>query len=172
MGKKYVCGRGTIPQCKVQHRENYFTTMGFTALSGDPVLCVIIIAGKRENFGVETGIDPSSAIEGDIVDEDFFEKNYGHGKLFPSGPSCRFNDQDIPCLVRWSEKGGITSDILAECLEHIDSYNFFERTEGLSPFLLLDGPGSRFEIPFLDYITNKDHDWQLCIEVIYGTSLW
>jgi len=171
-GQKFVCERGTIPQCKVQHKENHFTTLGFTALSGDPVLCVIVIAGKRESFGVETGIDPSAVIEGDIVDDDFFDKNYGHGKLFPSGPSCHFNDQDIPCLVRWSEKGGITSEILAECLEHIDSYNVFERTEGLSPFLLLDGHGSRFEIPFLDYITNKDHEWQVCIGVPYGTSLW
>ena len=40
------------------------------------------------------------------------------------------------------------------------------------PFLLLDGHESRFELPFLTYITNPDHPWKVCIGVPYGTSLW
>ena len=27
-------------------------------------------------------------------------------------------------------------------------------------------------LPFLKYITDKSHEWQVCIEVQYGTSLW
>ena len=171
-GQKYVCERGSVPQNKVQHRDSHFTLLGFTALNGEPVLCVIVMAGKKEKFGIETGIDPCAEVIGNVDDEDFFEKNYGLGKLFPSGPVCNFRNVDIPCLVKWSEKGSITSEILAQCLEHIDSYNVFPRVDGISPFLLLDGHGSRFEIPFLDYITNPDHEWQVCIGVPYGTSLW
>ena len=40
------------------------------------------------------------------------------------------------------------------------------------PFLLLDGHGSRFEIPFLRYVTDKQHPWVVCQGVPYGTSLW
>jgi len=40
------------------------------------------------------------------------------------------------------------------------------------PFLLLDGHGSRFELPFLNYVTHTDHPWKVCIGVPYGTSLW
>jgi hypothetical protein len=39
-------------------------------------------------------------------------------------------------------------------------------------FLLLDGHGSRFELPFQEYITNKSHEWKVCIGVPYGTSYW
>jgi hypothetical protein len=40
------------------------------------------------------------------------------------------------------------------------------------PFLLLDGYHLRFEIPFLDYIHEKDHEWVCCIGVPYGTHIW
>ena len=75
-------------------------------------------------------------------------------------------------MVRWSPKGSITSLILAEPLAHIDSFNVMERRNGLYPFLLLDGHKSRFELPFLEYITSEKHLWQVCIGVPYGTSLW
>jgi hypothetical protein len=48
----------------------------------------------------------------------------------------------------------------------------FDRSDGIRPFLLLDGHHSRFEIPFLDYIHNKDHEWVCCIGVPYGTHIW
>ena len=42
----------------------------------------------------------------------------------------------------------------------------------LNLFLLLDGHGSRLQLPFLQYInTPKDH-WVVCIGVPYGTTLW
>ena len=163
-GQKYTCEAGTIPQIKVQYSGKHFTLLSFTALSGAPVLCVIIIAGKMEDVCVETGIDKTVPVVGNIEDEDFFGINYGPGKLFSAGPTCSFQNKEIPCLVRWSEKGGITSSILAECLQHIDAYNIFERKDGLQPFLLLDGHGSRFELLFLDYITNEEHEWQVCID--------
>ena len=131
-GSKYACERGTVPQNKVQHTDKHFTLLGFTALTGDPVLCLIIIAGVQESLSVESGIDP------------FVTQTYGD----------------------------VTSQILADALEHIDRSNVFQRKDGKFPFLLLDGHQSRFELPFLEYITNKRHEWQVCIGVPYGTSLW
>jgi hypothetical protein len=38
--------------------------------------------------------------------------------------------------------------------------------------LLLDGHGSRFELPFVEYIIDPAHQWTVCTGVPYGTSLW
>ena len=75
-------------------------------------------------------------------------------------------------MVCWTPKVSITFAIIAEALEHIDSYGVFDRSNGKSPLLLLDGHQSRFELPFLEYITDNKHEWQVYIGVPYGTSLW
>ena len=54
----------------------------------------------------------------------------------------------------------------------MDHYELFPRSGNLKPFLLLDGHGSRFEIPFLRYVTDREHPWMVCQGVPYGTSLW
>jgi hypothetical protein len=42
----------------------------------------------------------------------------------------------------------------------------------VKPFLLLDGHGSRLELPFLKYINNLLPEWVVCIGVPYGTLHW
>ena len=78
----------------------------------------------------------------------------------------------IPPFVCCSESGSITSDLLAKMLQHIDFYAQPDHTSDAIPFLLLDGHGSHFEEPFLDYINNDLHRWKVCIGVLYGTNLW
>ena len=59
-------------------------------------MCVIIFEGKERNVLLESGIDPFHPMlddyEGDPSESnfEFFEDNYGKGKLFPSGPVCDF----------------------------------------------------------------------------------
>ena len=43
---------------------------------------------------------------------------------------------------------------------------------GLKPFLLVNGHGSCFELPFLQYINNNNHPCVTCIGTPYGTALW
>ena len=43
---------------------------------------------------------------------------------------------------------------------------------GVKPLLLVDGHGSRFEIPFLRYISDEAHEWTVVTRVPYGTTLW
>ena len=171
-GKKYVCEINSIPREQASHTDKHFTLLGFTALTGEPVLCLVIIAGVKEMYEVETGIDIDATPIGNPSDDDYFNKNRGKGKLFPMGPACTFNGKTIPCLVRWSQSGSITSVILRDALATIDHYNVMDRSSGRKPFLLLDGHGSQFELPFLEYITNANHKWMVCIGVPYGTSLW
>ena len=68
----------------------------------------------------------------------------------------------------WIPKGGITSSILDEVLHYIDSLDVFEITDVISPFLLLGRHNSRFDLPFLEYITDNQHEWKVYIELHYG----
>jgi hypothetical protein len=56
-------------------------------------------------------------------------------------------------------------------LKIMDGSECFDRSDGINPFLLLDGHGSRFELPFVEYI-HGDYGWIVCIGVPYGTSMW
>lgn len=169
-GTKYCCEHGTIPNNKVSHNDRHFTLLGFTALTGEPVLCVVIVSGKVQAIEVEMGIDIEATVIGSPSDKDYIKNNRGKGKLFPTGPECIFNGKKIPTLVRWSPSGSITSEILVDALATMDHYEVFKRNDNLKPFLLLDGHGSRFELPFLQYITHPDHPWMVCQGVPYGTS--
>ena len=48
----------------------------------------------------------------------------------------------------------------------------FDRSDGVSPFLLLDGHGSSFDLTFLEYINDPTTKGNVCIGVPYGTSYW
>ena len=88
-------------------------------------------------------------------------------------PKCKFRGQKIPCHVTCSPKGSITSTILADMLKWIDGHAVLPRVPGgPTPFLLLDGHGSRLEVPFLKYINDTPHKWVVCIGVPNGTSIW
>jgi len=171
-GELFVTEKGRVPQRKVSTKNRKFTMIGLTALTGDPVMCVIIIEGTRPNASIEAGIDITIQPKGDPNDPDFILKNSGKGCYLPGGPECWYKGKKVPALVRWHESGSITSQILVEILKTLDLYNLFPRNDGVKPFLLLDGHGSRLELPFLQYINNPADHWIVCIGVPYGTSLW
>ena len=64
--------------------------------------------------------------------------------------------------------------ILASILKHLDGLGLYEeeRKQGITPFLLMDGHQSRFELEFLRYINDEKTKWNTCIGVPYGTALW
>ena len=147
------------------------------------MMCVIIYEGKERNVFVKSGIDPSmhplyNHFDDCSVDEDnnfeFFENNYGKGRLFLGGPVCEIEGKKIPTMIRYSEKGSITPDILKDILKTIDDLEVFHtyRDNGAVPFLLVDGHQSRFHSTFLEYITDDAHPCKVSIGVPYDTSLW
>ena len=143
-------------------------------------MCVIILEGKERNVFVESRVDPFHPLfdtfQDDIANSnyDVLDSNYGPGKLFPGGPTCYFEGREIPAMIRMSDKGGITAEILTDILKTLDTLKVYEsyRDNGAVPFLLVDGHMSRFSTPFLEYITNPEHTWKVSIGVPYGTSLW
>ena len=66
----------------------------------------------------------------------------------------------------------MTSEILVDICATLDHLKVFDRSNGAMPFFLLDGHGSRVELPFLEYVNHPEHLWCACIGVPYGTDLW
>ena len=173
-GELFLCEKGKTPQQKISTKDKHYTVLGLTNLEGKAVMCVVIFSGTKRAALTETGLDLSADVIGNMDDRNFFENNNGTGKRFPGGPSCEYKGKTVPCLSRWSEKGGITTHILVDILSALDSLLIFDinRRNGIKPFLLVDGHRSRFELPFLEYICSPLHEWAVVIGVPYGTALW
>lgn len=88
------------------------------------------------------------------------------------GPTCTYNGVSVPAFCCCSENGSITAELLVDMLRSIDSLGVFDHSDGVPPFLLLDGHGSRFDIKFLEYINSETTKWNVCIGVPHGTSNW
>lgn len=91
-GVSYVGRKGTEIRSVAGKKGKRYTTIGLTALNGDPVMCVVIFAGKERNLHMETGIDTDLAssqdnadINADLNDLEYFKKHYGEGNMFPGG---------------------------------------------------------------------------------------
>ena len=148
----------------------HFTTLGFTAGTGEPVMCAVIMKSKNDiPKSWIVGIDPDVPLVDGTSEEDFIRKNQSAMK---GGPFCHFRGKTVPCFVGCSEKASITSELLMEMLKYMDKLGLYENEDGQRPFLLLDGHHSRFELPFLQYIMDKEHWWTVCIGVPYATHLW
>ena len=171
-GKLLLGERGCVAQEKASARNRKFTMIGFTALTGDPVMCVLIFEGKTPNGAIEAGIDITVKPDGKPSDANFVEVNSGPGKYFPGAPMCEYKGKMVPAVIRWHESASITSNILVEVFQTIDHHNLFPRTDGVKPFVLIDGHKSRLEMPFLSYINTPKDNWIVCIGVPYGTALW
>ena len=171
-GQKLCTEQGTIPYRKASHTEKKFTMIGLTSLDGNPVMCVLIIQGKYPDLSVETRIDVTINPDRNTEDVDFFFNNNGEGKYFPGGPVCTYRGKKIPTMIRWNKSASITSDILVDMLKTLDFLDVIPRDGKRIPFLLIDGHGSRLELPFLNYINTPTDHWVVCIGVPYGTALW
>lgn len=158
------------PKKAGSRKDCRWTTMGFTASSALPILCVIIIQKKSELtagevLGVELGID--------LVEEDILE-NFGTGKRFPGGPKCFFRGKFLETLVFHSESGGVTPEILVDILRYLDAKNIFPRTvlpdgRTLTPTLQVDAHCSRFALEFMRYVLSPDHRWDVRFGLPNGT---
>ena len=119
-GKKFLTRKGDVAKMNATKKSRRFTLLGVTNLLGDPIMCVIIFEGKDRNILMESGIDPMHPLydnfDGDCFDPEnnysFFLDNFGKEKLFPGEPECEFEGKSVPTMIRYSEKGSITGEIL------------------------------------------------------------
>lgn len=81
-GQKFLTGTGTVPYRKTSSSDKRFTMIGLTALDGSPVMCVLIIMGKKRNLAVETGIDLTITPEGNEENHSFFLTTLDQESIF------------------------------------------------------------------------------------------
>ena len=107
-------------------------------------------------------------------DKNLISNTGGEGKQHLQGPAvCEFHRQKLPTMCCCSESLSITANLLVAMLKVINKSEVFDRTDGIAPFLLLDGHGSRFDLISLEYINNPANPWSVVgIGVPYGTSYW
>lgn len=156
--------------------DSHYTLFVFQTSLGKPVCVCIIFKSTKSPEEMppnwRTGIDVTKASEL-CADSDnrqlIQEASQG---VCGGAPVCTFRGKRILPYITCSPKASITSEILAGALAHIDSFNVFDRANGKKPFLLLDGHGSRFGLPFLRYIHDKRHPWVVHLGVPYATHWW
>jgi hypothetical protein len=146
----------------------------FTAASGEPVLCVVIVERcYSKSLGSGLDIFKVTADMGELNDQQFMESVSNNDRGAASGgPKCTFCGKTLNCLVFCSKHGSITGSILADCLKYLDQNNDFARTGLLKLFLLLDGHNSRYDLNFLEYIWNKDYRRSAGIGLPYAAHIW
>jgi hypothetical protein len=71
------------------------------------------------------------------------------------GPLCTYNGKFTPCFIRCSRNASITSQMLADMLEVLDSSHIFDHEDGSTPFFLLHGHHHWLNLPFLPYISGR-----------------
>jgi len=120
-GEKFLCFAGGRPQQRANMKDAHFTVLGFTAATGEPVMCCIIFACKELEPMMVQGLDPFATWEGDELD---IEKKSGPGKRHPHGPQCIYNGITVPCFCACSESGSITGELLAEMIKFMDKKTY------------------------------------------------
>ncbi len=148
-GQLMLVERGQVLMKKISTNNKKFTLLGPTALTGEPLMCILIIEGKGSNGSIKAGVKIRQIPTGSFSDNVFVLKNCGNGKYFPGDPECAFRGKKVPVFIRWHESASITSNILFEMLQMIDGLDLFPCMDGATPFLLFDGRGSRWQLPLL-----------------------
>ena len=173
-GPKFIKAKGAEKaQNIVSAGDCRYTTVGFTAVTGEPVLAVIIIQAKKLEYSEINGLDVTKIQDStnhNLTSKDVLE-NIGTVKLYPQGPVCHFCGVRIPAIVTCSEDGGINADILTDCLRYLDKLGIYDRSIAI-PMLICDGHQTRFNLVFMKYTNTKATRWNGAIGVLYGTHIW
>ena len=179
-GQKYLTGVNDQAYFSCATKHSHFTVLGLTTLDGNPLMCVIIMSGKKADISIAEGIDwdqldqEDGELNLDGDEFDFYNRYKGKGNIFPGGPECTYKGKKIPSLIAMTENGGINGEILLAIFKKLDSLDLYtdDRKNGQIPFVLIDGHQSRFDLDFLKYINEPKTKWNVCIGVPYGTALW
>ena len=80
--------------------------MGLTLLSGDPVMCILIIAGKKPNALVELGINNDATMVGKEGDEAFLRTIVEKTNYFQRDLPVKFGGRQSPVLFDGTRRAG------------------------------------------------------------------
>jgi hypothetical protein len=129
-GNRFVVAKNDKAKQRASKKEKHFTCLGLSLLTGQPLMCVVIIDGKTDHLLIRTGVDiecesynPHLAKGEDKYD--YLLNNMGPGHQYPGGPSCSYEGKTIPCMVAFNVGGGISATILTDIFRTMDKLEFF-----------------------------------------------
>jgi hypothetical protein len=126
----HVNGTCFVVTQKASKKEKHFRCLGLTLLSGEHLMCVVIIDGKTDDLFIRTGVDVDCELYNSHLAEgddkyDYLLKNMGPGCQYPGGPSLSYKGKTIPCMVAFNIGGGITATILTDIFRTLDKLEIF-----------------------------------------------
>ena len=155
--QRYISIKGMKTNLLSSKYSGRFTLMDLTAATGEPVLCISILAVKSLSVTDVKGFDYRVSIPYDSSKTT--EENMGEGKSLHGLPVCKFSCKPIPGLMCMSPKVSIRSNILTKVLNYLDQHDVFEqRQDGPTPFVLLGVHGIRLQLLFLECINSATPD--------------
>jgi hypothetical protein len=169
-GEKFPCHISAQPQIRTATKYSHFTVLCFTASNGEPDMCAVIFSVKSLCVEWVIGFNASAPWIG--ADDDDDVNTGGVDKRFPMGSVCTFNGIEVPTLCCCSENGSITAHLRVQMLKTLNELNVFDRSDGIPPFLLLDGHNTCFDLEFLENVHSVKTNWRVSIGVPYCTSYW
>ena len=122
-GQTYLSFKGRKIELEISKSSGRFTIIGLTAATGDPVMCIVIMAANELGVAEALGFDHRA--NGQYDSTKTLEKNRGPGKDLPGLPTCRSHGKDVPGLLSSSPKGSVTSCILQKILKRLDNLNIY-----------------------------------------------
>ena len=94
-------------------------------MSGELVLCLVIILGVRKDLSVETRVGPDTITTGHVTNEDFFRR-ISIQVPYRMLTRLYIRNKEIQCMVRLLPNGSTTSPILTKYHALIYSFNVTE----------------------------------------------
>jgi len=81
-GELMLIKPGQVAQRNISTKDKHYTLLGLILLTGEPLICVVIMAGDNPKPEVETGIDFFAEQIGASTDRDYIINNTGKGVSF------------------------------------------------------------------------------------------
>jgi hypothetical protein len=142
---------------------------------GEAVLCAIVLMSEKDiaeiPLSVRWGLDTSKPLNGGRTEVELFENNCGAGQAMQGGPVCYFKGMEVNSFIGTSVDGKLNSQILLDICKHIDEIELYDRSNGLHPFMLMDGHRSDFDLEFVNYVNDDTHPWTICCGLPRDTHL-
>jgi hypothetical protein len=100
MGTKFVVAKNDEAKQRAS-KKNFFTCLGLKLLSGEPLMCVVIVYGKTDDSFTKFGVDVVCDIFNPNLEpgEDQYDhllNNIGSGHQYLGGPSCSYKGKLYP----------------------------------------------------------------------------
>jgi hypothetical protein len=106
----------------------HFIVLCFNNANEEALMWAIILKLMNDisqtPVNIKLGIDRTIKIPNEETKFDSIQANL-ENDVMKGGPRCTYNSKVIPCFIGCSPNSKITSQMLAEMLEHFDSYDVF-----------------------------------------------